>query len=398
MIKNLIYHLKRPYHFVKTGLMAGLIWQIKTGNPQKKLKIICITGTDGKTTSSSLLFHVMKEAGFKVALVSTVAAYLKDEEIDTGFHVTSPDPKQLYKFMKRLIKNDVEYLVLETTSHGIYQYRAWGIKPLIAAVTNINHEHLDYHITYDNYLQAKAEILKKAKLAVINKDDQSFTKLNKILNNFVTFSLDMELNKKIWMSIRARFEEKYNQMNALLVTKVCQALGVSDEQIASSMASFPGVRGRLEKIDNHKNLHVFVDFAHTPQALEQVLNYAKQKLVAKDKKLIVVFGCAGLRDVQKRPLMGKIASDLADIAIFTEEDYRTENIWSIIRQMKTNVTENNHKIISVINRGEAIEFAVNLAHSGDVILICGKGHEQSLARGNKEYSWDDVAAARKALQ
>src|SRR5260221_28136 len=168
MFDQLLYQLKRPFHLLKTGLLKGFPAQVKYKFPARKLKIIAITGTDGKTTSSTLLYHVLQKAGKKVALLSTVAAYIGNEEIDTGFHVTTPDPKALQGFLRKMVDEEYEYLVLEATSHGMYQYRLWGIQPMLAGVTNITREHLDYHVTYDLYLQAKVELLKKAKVAVIN--------------------------------------------------------------------------------------------------------------------------------------------------------------------------------------------------------------------------------------
>jgi UDP-N-acetylmuramoyl-L-alanyl-D-glutamate--2,6-diaminopimelate ligase len=402
MFKLLLYKIKRPYHLVKTGLINGLRSEIKYKFPSKKLKIITITGTDGKTTSTTLLYHVLKTANKKVGLLSTVAAYLGSKEIDTGFHVTSPQPSDLQKFMQTMVQKKYEYLVLEVTSHGSYQYRDWGITPILSGLTNIANEHLDYHVTYREYLKAKINILKKAPTVVVNSDDYSYQFLTKMIkdSDMVTYSKNSELPKKVQTSILHKFPENYNQMNAKLVYALSKLLQISDEDFVAAINTFKGISGRMEIIENNKNLNIIVDFAHTPQGLRSVLRSLKEQIQKSDKsgKLITVFGCAGQRDTSKRPEMGKIASEHADVSVFTAEDPRDEDIWSIIRQMKENLTQNHNKIISIADRGEAIEFAINkLAKPGDTIAILGKGHEQTMCYSGVEYPWNDVEAVNKIL-
>ncbi|GIK83810.1 MAG: hypothetical protein BroJett025_04320 [Patescibacteria group bacterium] len=402
MYKQILYKLKRPYHFIKTGILDGLKAEIQNGFPSNKLKIITITGTDGKTTSSTLLYHVLKTAGKKVGLLSTVAAYLGNKSIDTGFHVTSPQPSDLQKFMKEMVNQNYEYLVLEVTSHGSYQYRDWGVKPVLSGVTNIANEHLDYHLNYQEYLAAKANILQKAPTAVVNADDYSYQFLKKKLltTKLVTYSKESELPKKVQKSIEKRFPESYNQMNAKLVYALSKLLHIDDTDYCKAVDSFEGVPGRMQFIPNRKRLTLVVDFAHTPQGLRSALRSLKEQ-IHKNKdpgKLIAVFGCAGQRDASKRPEMGKIATELADIAVFTAEDPRDEDVWSIIRQMKEKLTTNHNKVVSIAERGEAIEFAINsLAKPGDTVVVLGKGHEQSMAYFGVEYPWNDVDAINKIL-
>lgn len=394
MFKNLLYHIKRPYHFVKTGLLNGLPAQIRYLFPARKITILAITGTDGKTTSSTMLYHVLQTAGYKVALLSTVAAYLGDEEIDTGFHVTSPQPKDLQQFMRKMVNAGYTHLVLEVTSHGVYQYRIWGTRPTIAGVTNIDMEHLDYHVTYDNYLQAKAELLAKAQTAVLNADNRSYNKLKKILRKKKTlsYSEDMDLPRSVSSTIKQRFPEQYNQMNARLVYTIARQLGIEDNDFNAAITSFSGIPGRMEIVPLKKPFTLIVDFAHTPQGLESALQAIKKQY--KQSRIIAVVGCAGLRDFAKRPVMGEIAARLADLAIFTAEDPRTEDVWSIIRQMKEQLTENHNKVISIADRGEALTFAINeLAKKDDVVVIFGKGHEKSMCYGTVEYLWNDKEAA-----
>ena len=404
MFAQLIYRGKRIYHFFKTGLLKGLPAEYRYGHPARKLKIIAITGTDGKTTSSTMLYHVLKTAGYRVALLSTVAAYIGDRALDTGLHVTAPDPDELNKLMAEMVREGIEFLVMETTSHGIYQYRTWGVKPLVAGLTNINYEHLDYHLNYQNYVEAKALLLTNAKLTVINDDDYSAPFVKKILREhkqpYITYGLQDTLPPSIKAAINERFDEAYNHSNARLVTAIAQQFNLTNKQIIRGITTFVGIPGRMELVIE-KPFTVIVDFAHTPQGLEAALTSLRQRLNQQSKKgkLIAIFGCAGLRDRQKRPKMGKIGADLADLAVFSAEDPRTEDIWSIIRQMKEQLTTGHNKIISIPDRKAAITFALTkLAQPGDLVGIFGKGHEQSLCYGTIEYPWDDRAVVREIMK
>ncbi len=403
MLNEVLYLAKRPYHFVKTGLLDGFKAEIKFRFPAKKLHITAITGTDGKTTSSTLLYHVFKEAGFKVGLLSTVAAYVGDEEIDTGFHVTSPQPSHLHQFMHKMVAEGYTHLVLEVTSHGSYQFRTWGIRPQLAGITNIAHEHLDYHLTYKNYLRAKAAILEKAPTVVLNENDSSYLRLRKILgfdHTILNYSLDMYLPKGVEKAIKEAFPEEYNQQNARLVFQLAASAGVDSQTFIKAVKTFPGVPGRMEYIKTRKRFDIIIDFAHTPQGLEAALGSLREQYRKSKKKgkIIAVLGCAGLRDFAKRPMMGKIAVDYADLAVFTAEDPRTENVWSIIRQMKEQLTEKHDKIISIADRREAIEFALTkLAGTGDTVIILGKGPEKSMCYGTTEYPWSDKGVVEEII-
>lgn len=399
LIKLLAYKLKRIYHFFKTGLFEGLPAQIQYRFPDRKLTIIEITGTDGKTTSSTLTYNVLKAAGLKVGLISTVAAFTGEESVDTGFHVTSPQPKLVFKFMRDMVDKGYTHLVLETTSHGAYQYRTWGIKPKIAGLTNIDREHLDYHLTYEEYVKAKLLVLDSAETSFINEDDESYRKvreLSRSTTRFKGYSAQDELPKLVERTITEKFPESYNRMNARLAYNIGHELGLTDEDICKGLQEFKGVPGRMEVV-TEKPFRVIVDFAHTPQALEAALTAIRQKY--KKGKIIAVFGCAGLRDTSKRPAMGKIGSELADLAIFTAEDPRTEDIWSIIRQMKEGIVDTHAKVISIADRSEAVSSALTkYAEPGDTVGIFGKGHEKSMCYGTTEYPWDDAQAVRDILK
>jgi UDP-N-acetylmuramoyl-L-alanyl-D-glutamate--2,6-diaminopimelate ligase len=411
MLNNFLYQVKKPYHFIKTGLFKALPAQLQNKFPQKELKIIAITGTDGKTTSTTLLYHLLKTANYKVALVSTIAAYIGKKKIETGFHVTSPAPDDLYRLMRQMLDQGTEYLILEYTSQGAYQYRLFGIRPEIAGITNITQDHFDYHLNYENYLKAKASVLQKSKTVVLNEDDQSFYRLRKLLpssrHQVLTYSKEEKIDQELDQSLIKRFPEEFNQMNARLAITIAKELKLSSEELIEGFKTFTGVDGRmqflnLKKLTGQKHpFQVVVDFAHTPQGLTEALTALRQKM-QKEKmagRLIAVYGCAGLRDQAKRPLMGKIGADLADLVVFTAEDPRTENVWTIIRQMKESLNNNHHKVVSIINRQRAINFTLQkLAKKGDLIALLGKGPEQSMCYGKVEKPWSEVEAVKKALK
>lgn len=405
ILQLFVYKGKRLFHFFKTGIFRGFLGEVKYKFPARKLKIIGITGTDGKTSSSTMAYYVLKAAGKKVALVTTVAAYIGDEEIDTGFHVTTPDAAQLQKFLKKMARLGTEYVVLEATSHGLYQHRLWGIHPEIAGFTNITHEHLDYHITYSEYVGAKALLAKQARQIVINADDHSSSReLRKQLagraRDIHAYSAEEQLPAAVNTAIKKRFDQPYNQMNARMVYKIAKLLAVDDKAFISGITEYPGVPGRMQTVGKTHAIEVIVDFAHTPNALSSAMSSIRKRMKQQKSKgrLIAVFGCAGLRDIQKRPMMGKAAGELADLVVFTAEDPRTEDIWSIIRQMKQDLGNNHAKVLSIPDRKDAIFYAIQkLARPGDIVGIFGKGHERSMCYGTVEYPWSDTTVAQEAL-
>lgn len=397
-MKLLIYKLKRVYHFFTTLLWKALPANLFFGFPSRSMTVIAFTGTDGKTTTSSMMYQILKAAGKKTVLISTVAAYLGDEEIDTGFHVTTPDPWQIQRLLKKALDQGCEYAVLEATSHGIYQYRIWGVDIDYAGLTNITqHEALDYHVTYLEYVKAKALMLRSANKAWINRNDESYKVLKELLpKNVLKYKALEGIPNDVSAAIEKRFPQGYNQQNATLVYKIAQELKIHDKVFSQAVLSFQGVPGRMQYIPNTKGLEIVVDFAHTPNGLKQVLTYLKS-CMKPNQKLIAVFGCAGQRDPGKRQPMGQIASELADYAVFTAEDPRTEDVWSIIRQMKEGV-KNFDRIHTIADRESAIRYALfELADTNDVVAVFGKGHEQSMSYGSTEYAWSDIKAIERML-
>jgi UDP-N-acetylmuramoyl-L-alanyl-D-glutamate--2,6-diaminopimelate ligase len=393
----------------------GLLASAWHNFPSEKLKVIGVTGTDGKTTTTNIIYWILNKSKKKSGLVSTVSAKIGGVERDTGLHVTNPEPIQLQKFLSEMVKEDCEYAVLEVTSHGLDQERIAGIDFDIAVLTNITHEHIDYHKTYGKYLRSKSKLFKKAKVVVLNKDDSSYEKIKRGLSS-KTKQLSYEsktLKGAIKKVIDKRFAEPYNRLNATAAVVVARELGIKDANITKAIKTFPGIPGRMDRI-NDKGIDIFVDFAHTPNALKNVLQTLKNSK-KKENKLIVVFGCAGERDIEKRIKMGNISTKIANISIFTAEDPRYENVDNIIQQMakgakkggakeflqekhKIQKFEKGHYFVRIPERGEGISFAIQkLAEKGDVVVICGKGHEKSMAYNDIEHPWSDHEAVKMAL-
>ena len=394
------------------AILANIYWRF----PSRKLMVVGVTGTDGKTTTVHLIHHILKTAGEKADLISTVSA--------PGLHTTTPNPWILQKLLRQMVEKGIKYVVLEATSHGLDQHRLWGTRFLIGMITNVTHEHLDYHKTYENYLAAKAKLFHGVKIAILNRDDKSFRYLNvrcqtrlpdgQVSNvKCITYGIKNEADftpKKF--PFKTLLPGEYNQYNCLAAVAATSALGISPEKIRQGVASFKGVIGRMEEINEGQDFKVIVDFAHTPNGLENVLT-TLQKLKTKEQRLIAVFGCAGLRDITKRPIMGEISARLADITVLTAEDPRTEDVNEIIQQIArgclrggakekdlSNVSNLKRKIfLRIPDRRQAIRFAIKkLAKRGDIVVICGKGHERSMCYGKTEYPWSDQEEAQKALR
>ena len=421
----------------------GFIASSFYGNPSSKLKVIGVTGTDGKTTTSTLIYYLLETAGRKAGLVSSVSAMVGNKEIDTGFHVTNPDPVSLHGFLAEMAKKNCEFAVVEVTSHGIDQERVSGVSFDSAVLTNITHEHLDYHKTFESYRDAKAKLFQSANnFVVLNRDDESFGYINSIIPNNIKRmsygikdrSVDLygqniheENDKTVFeiingvnsFTMQSKLPGEYNVANTLAAIATTLMYGVSVDLVKKALLSFKAPKGRLEKIENKKGIEIYIDFAHTPNSLENVLKLLRKRLEQKDSegKLIAVFGCASERDVKKRPMMGEISTRIADFSIFTAEDPRSEKVEKIINQMvkgakksqakeisikryhDSNHGNNKHLYVRIQERGEAISFAIQkLAKKGDIVVVCGKGHEKSMAYNGVEYEWSDQEAVEVALK
>jgi len=359
-------------HKIKNILryFISLIYSFYYGFPQKKLKVIGVTGTDGKTTTSNFLYHLLTKSGYKVGLVSTINAKIGEKEIDTGFHVTSPDPQVVIHLLAHMVKEGAEYAILEVTSHGLSQNRFGNVKFDYGVITNITPEHLDYHKTYSDYLLSKSKLIIKSTLTFINKDDkQSYTKLKQIAFESYKHVIDYSLsefkksNQELAESLRAvlskNFPGIYNQQNAIAALSVLSRINVKPISVKeiNLLKGISPLEGRFNRVDNSLGINIIIDFAHTPNALENVLTEVRN-LRVKDAKIISVFGCAGLRDSSKREPMGKIAGNIADTVIITAEDPRTEELDKINEQIVKGVECVNGDYIIEKDRQVAITKAI----------------------------------------
>lgn len=390
LLKNILSQqsVNTFYHLPKT-ILANIVY----GFPTKGMKVIGITGTDGKTTTTNMIYQVLKAAGKKVSMVSTADAVVGGKVYDTGFHVTSPDPFTVQKFAKLAKDNKDEYLVLEVTSHALDQYRFWGIKFDVGVITNITHEHLDYHKTFENYQQIKLKLLAGVQSAVVNLNIKGIGKKT------ITFGLEKgDFNQKE-LKLKLQIPGDYNIENALAALGVAFILGVDRKIAQKAVEGFKGIKGRMEEVKNNKDLKIIVDFAHTPNALENILKTFRKQTKG---KIIAIFGSAGKRDVGKRELMGTIAGKLADFAIVTAEDPRGElEIINkdIVKGVERAGMKLGKNLFIIEDRKEAIEFAINeIAKKGDIVGIFGKGHEASMnLDGKEEIPWSDVEVVNQVL-
>jgi UDP-N-acetylmuramoyl-L-alanyl-D-glutamate--2,6-diaminopimelate ligase len=405
-----------------------------------------VTGTDGKTTTASLIHSILLADGLKAGLISTVSAVIGDETLDTGFHVTTPDAPEVQGYLARMAAAGLTHCVLEVTSHGLAQRRVTGCDFDVAVVTNITHEHLDYHKTYENYRAAKARLFESLsaaapkpgvqKAGVLNCDDSSYAYLSSVLRvKRIGYGLKSGADVRAqaihhtpghmqFRAVGAGFDipvettlvGEYNVSNCLAaIAATVMALGVPPEAAQRGIAALKGVPGRMERIDMGQPFTAIVDFAHTPNALRRALETARQMLTtplapstslrfaqdARSGRVIAVFGSAGLRDIEKRRMMAETSAELADLTLLTAEDPRTEPLDAILEMMAWGVKSKGgvegQTFFRVPDRGEAIRLAVRLARPGDIVLACGKGHEQSMCFGEIEYPWDDRTALRAAL-
>jgi len=399
--------------------------------PSRKLTLIGVTGTDGKTTTVNLLHAMLSAAGHATGMVSTVNARIGDVSLDTGLHTTTPASGDVQQYLAQMVAAGMTRAVLETTSEGLAQQRLAGCDFDVAVITNITHEHITAHGSLAAYREAKATLFRslataarkpgQPKIAVLNADDPysydylraipadrtlaySLTPAADVTARDVTFTpqgLRFTLHSP-WgdAAIASSLVGAYNVSNILAAASAALALGATPENVAAGVAATPGVPGRMERVDAGQDFLAIVDFAHTPNALRVTLQAAKG-MTGPGGRVIVAFGSAGLRDREKRRMMGEVAGELADRIVLTAEDPRTESLDAILAEMAQGVLKHDRRegvdFWRVPDRGAALLHAVRLARPGDVVLACGKGHEQSMCFGTVEYPWDDREALRSAL-
>lgn len=422
-LKNFFWHLPK-----------SILNNIRFGFPSKKLILIGITGTDGKTTTCTLIHRILKEAGIKAGLITTIGAKIGDQEFDTGLHTTSPDPFILQNFFSKMVKAGLTHAVCEITSHSMDQFRFWGCKFEVSGFTNISHEHLDYHKTPEKYLESKIKLFNISKFAVLNKDDESYKKItDSIKIPFTSFSInsksnfqakDIKINKKSLsfsvnkIPIKTDSNYHYQIYNILLSLAVTNHLNIDSKFVKIAVKNFPETKGRREEVINDFEFRTIIDFAHTPAALKNTLSSLKKLTYG---NLITIFGATGGRDKSKRPFMGQVVSEISNIAIITSDDTRNEKIEDINDQIITGIkkaqfidyksinsipqfrkisklAQKNHLFFNIPNRQDAFNFAIKLANTGDIVIACGKGHETTILQGKTEYPWSEAEAYRTAFR
>jgi len=413
-----------PYLRVSDARRAlGVLSAAWQGFPSREMGVIGVTGTDGKTTTSNLIHSILSAAGLRTSLLTTVNARIGEESLDTGLHTTTPDAPELQSYLRRMADAGGDWAVLETTSHGLSQWRVAGVAYDIAVVTNITHEHLDEHGDYAGYLRAKGRLLEMLQCApakpdipqaaILNADDRSYPLLRAYQTpRQVSYGVEqgdvrataiehgpaglrfVVTGEGRRLTIETPMMGAFNVYNSLAAIAVAIVLGLDDAAIRRGLALAPAIPGRMERIDRGQDFIALVDFAHTPFALAAALKTAREMTAG---RVIVLFGSAGLRDVEKRRMMGEVAGQLADLSIITAEDPRTEELSGIMATSARACEAAGGAAIMEADRYRAIQRALSEAQPGDVVMICGKGHEQSMCFGEIEYPWDDRLALTHAL-
>ncbi len=384
------------------------------GNPSSSLKLTGITGTNGKTTIATLLYRVFSGLGYKCGLFSTVCNYIVNKELPATH--TTPDPVELNRTLAEMLKAGCDYVFMEVSSHAVDQKRIAGLQFAGGIFTNLTHDHLDYHKTFDNYLKAKKEFfdsLPGSAFALVNNDDKNgkvmvqncraskYSFSTKGLADFRCTVLEQDFSgmslriqgKDVW----TRFIGDHNASNLLAVFSAASILGAEDEEVLRILSELRSVPGRLELVEGPGGISCLVDYAHTPDALRNVIS-AVNRIRPGDRQLITVVGAGGDRDRAKRPLMASITAEGSTKVILTSDNPRTEDPEKILDDMEVGITPDmRRKVLRITSRREAIKTAVMLAVPGDVVLVAGKGHENYQEINGVKHHFDDREELRAAL-
>jgi len=403
-------------------LTEAIVANVRYGFPSREMRIVGVTGTNGKTTTTFLIHRMLHEAGYKVAMMSTVAYGIGGDIKSQTEHVTTAQSGKLQKRLHEFKCAGVEWVVLETSSHSLAQYRTWGVPYEIAVITNVTGDHLDYHGTFDNYLEAKRRLFtiadrNKNGFGVVNFDDPNAQKFVDSISSSTTYGInsgelqasDVELESdhstfKAAISgdqynIRINIPGQFNVSNSLAAIAVGRKIGLSKDQIEKGIVALDGVEGRMTVINEGQEFKIIVDFASTPDAFERLFESVRP---ATKGKLIAVFGSAGRRDEDKRAVQGKIAGHYADEVILTEEDDRDVDGNDILKQIadgaeKTGKIKDKDMFL-ILNREEAIKFAIGRAKSADdTVVLLGKGHEKTIERADGDHPWNEIEITKKVL-
>jgi UDP-N-acetylmuramoyl-L-alanyl-D-glutamate--2,6-diaminopimelate ligase len=384
-------------------------------NPADKIKLVGVTGTNGKTTIASLLYQLFKKAGYKVGLLSTVKIMVDADEFKATH--TTPDSLTLNYYLDQMVQNGCEFCFMEVSSHGIHQKRTAALEFAGGVFTNLSHDHLDYHNTFAEYRDVKKvffDQLSKSAFAITNGDDKNGsimlqnTKAKKItyaLKSYADYKAQILENQLSGLLLKINENEvwvkligSFNSYNLLAIFAVAVELGIEKVEALRLLSELESVSGRFQFIVSNTKITAIVDYAHTPDALENVLQTIGD-IRTKNEQLITVVGCGGDRDTSKRPIMAAIAATLSDKAIFTSDNPRTEDPEAIIQEMEKGVAPQDYKkTLSILDRKQAIKTACQLANPNDIILIAGKGHETYQEIQGVRYDFDDLKTVTELLQ
>ena len=415
--KSALVGLEKSYRKSRAKIISA-----RFGNPARDLRIIAVTGTNGKTTTVNFLNEILKEAGYRTAMFSTANIEIAGEQTVNDTNSTTATVARLQKFFRDAKKADVEFALIEATSHALDQYKFEGVPIEMAIMTNLTQDHLDYHKTMENYAAAKAKLFEmNPNFVVLNADDEWFD----YFNNFATESqkitygegesadvkiekfklykkgseANLRIDNNVELEIATNLPGEFNIYNMTAAAAGAYLLGISLKDIQEGIANLEGVSGRFEYATPGLPFDTIVDYAHTPDALEKLLKSAKE--ISKNRT-ILVFGACGDRDREKRPIMGKIAQDLADRIIITDEENYTEDATQIREEIISGISKKNEKLPANIqeipDRKEAIRKALQIAGKGDIVLITGLGHEVYRVIDGEKTPWNDTQIVREIAQ
>lgn len=424
-------------------LGEAIAYNASRGFPWRGVKVIGVTGTNGKTSTCFMIHRMLVEAGYNVGLMTTVAYGVNNDIKPQIEHMTTASVPTLLTRITAMKQQKIDWLVLETTSHALAQHRVWGVPYSIAVMTNLTHEHLDYHGTFERYRAAKRKLFEQTdrnrkglRIGIVNADDQNAEVFASAITNAVSYGIgngDVRATKVRMSADDVRYDAvagaetyhitchlpgSFNVYNSLAAVCVGRAVGLTAEQIEQGIAALQGVAGRMTRIDEGQDFSVIVDYAHTPDSFEKI--FADLRPVIKGK-LLVLFGSAGRRDEAKRAVQGELAGKYADEVVITEEDDRDMDGQAIMEEIAAGAVKSGRKrdknLFLIHDRTEAVQFIINRASKGDTVLLLGKGHEKDILRNGPraaelrhlqqddrnsdrvvKIAWDEVGVARKAIQ
>ena len=394
----------------------ALMWSRYYGDPASSLKVIAVTGTNGKTSITYMLKSILEEMGKKVGVIGTIKNMIGSVEVQTG--MTTPVPKELYRLIAEMRDSGVEYLVMEASSHALDYDKLAAFRPFIGIFTNLTPDHLDYHGTMANYAKAKAKLFKISENAVINVDDTygkfmyeqatgkkytygresryaDFTAQNIVYHGIRGSEYDM-ISENEAIHISCAIPGAFSVSNSLAAAVAARLCGASCKDVALAIRRLQGVSGRMETVPLGGDFTVLIDYAHTPDALENVLKTIRA-FKTPEQRLVALFGCGGDRDKTKRPVMGNIATAMADLTVVTSDNSRTEDPEMIIRDILAGVTEGSNYVV-IPNRTEALRWVVRNAKKNDIILVAGKGHENYEITAEGKHPFSEKAILKEAFE